>query len=417
MDCDDHDACTTDSCDEEARTCKNVASRDADRDHYIDEACGGDDCDDNNANVFPGQLESCNRIDDDCDGLVDEDLWDVTQTPVKVSVDGVRSMAGLSGAYVFLSLAVDDTTGAAVVSWVDPNVKARVVTPALSFPGEVVAVATASGGTQPVGSAACDGRLLVTWGGGGGASVRTMAVDGTAGEVVNIDPSSSGNGPGVVRTLDDLVMTWVDGSQVVWVRRFDPATLATRSQKVHVAQGGCNSEIVNPAWNGETIAVASATNGLCNNSVRGFKANLAQQFAAVTGFGVCPMAIIPWSSGFIALATYSDPPHVSMQHVAGDGTLGTHVELGVMISQRNGVAAGPPGEFAVAFISGSSVMLARFDGLGTMVGAPVALNTASGSVPGDVPVVAYGAGRYWVAWADSRDGAAQVHVNHAHCAY
>jgi hypothetical protein len=38
-------------------------------------ACGGD-CDDGNPEVFPGQIESCNGIDDNCDTLVDEGFPD-----------------------------------------------------------------------------------------------------------------------------------------------------------------------------------------------------------------------------------------------------------------------------------------------------------------------------------------------------
>ena len=45
---------------------------DADADGYLDPACGGSDCDDNNANVNPGAAEDCfDGVDNDCDTLVD----------------------------------------------------------------------------------------------------------------------------------------------------------------------------------------------------------------------------------------------------------------------------------------------------------------------------------------------------------
>jgi len=45
---------------------------DADWDGHADAACGGDDCDDADAAVYPGAAEDYDQVDDDCDGLVDE---------------------------------------------------------------------------------------------------------------------------------------------------------------------------------------------------------------------------------------------------------------------------------------------------------------------------------------------------------
>ena len=66
--------CTTEAC--AAGACSS-APRDADEDGFFVQsvgatACGGNDCDDADGDVFPGAVEACNGADDDCDGAIDE---------------------------------------------------------------------------------------------------------------------------------------------------------------------------------------------------------------------------------------------------------------------------------------------------------------------------------------------------------
>jgi len=67
-DCADTDACTADSCDEDIDSCVNEPP-DVDGDGHSPIDCGGDDCDDGDANRFPGNVEVCDsdNHDEDCD--------------------------------------------------------------------------------------------------------------------------------------------------------------------------------------------------------------------------------------------------------------------------------------------------------------------------------------------------------------
>ena len=60
-------------------------SCDLDRDGVNDQRaeCGGTDCDDSNDTVFPGAVEMCDGVDNDCDALVDDadDDFDPTSSP------------------------------------------------------------------------------------------------------------------------------------------------------------------------------------------------------------------------------------------------------------------------------------------------------------------------------------------------
>jgi len=60
------------------------AAVDKDGDVWIDVAAGGDDCDDTRAEVNPGEVESCDFLDNNCDGQIDEGVF----TPGYVDADG-----------------------------------------------------------------------------------------------------------------------------------------------------------------------------------------------------------------------------------------------------------------------------------------------------------------------------------------
>ncbi len=67
---------------------------DADGDGWSDIACGGKDCVDSNPRIYPGAVEACNAVDDDCDEEIDE--WTMTTVAGKQPggyQDGTRDQA------------------------------------------------------------------------------------------------------------------------------------------------------------------------------------------------------------------------------------------------------------------------------------------------------------------------------------
>lgn len=70
--------CDTANVDEDCNP-STFGNRDSDRDGYVDARCCngsrcGNDCDDSRASVHPSEAESCDLLDNDCDGDVDESI-------------------------------------------------------------------------------------------------------------------------------------------------------------------------------------------------------------------------------------------------------------------------------------------------------------------------------------------------------
>lgn len=81
-DCDDSQAYVhpnaTEICDSLDNDCNSVTDDvDRDNDGYIDQDCFGTDCNDLNPGINPGASEVCNGIDEDCDGNIDGDFLDL----------------------------------------------------------------------------------------------------------------------------------------------------------------------------------------------------------------------------------------------------------------------------------------------------------------------------------------------------
>ena len=106
--CDDGDICTSDTCEPSTGACV-FPSRvtDNDGDGFLGALPGtqpgspdscGNDCNDNNASVYPGASEICDGLDNNCDGRIDEGInaYSPVGAPIRIS-DGTFKMGGASG--------------------------------------------------------------------------------------------------------------------------------------------------------------------------------------------------------------------------------------------------------------------------------------------------------------------------------
>jgi hypothetical protein len=95
--CNDFDECTEDECVPESGECRfRALARDEDGDGFKGPRPGfaagapgscGDDCDDTNPNAFPGGIEICDGVDNDCNGVIDDnaDYVPVGKDAIRVS--------------------------------------------------------------------------------------------------------------------------------------------------------------------------------------------------------------------------------------------------------------------------------------------------------------------------------------------
>ncbi|APR75743.1 RTX toxin [Minicystis rosea] len=107
VDCDDNDPCTTDTCEPATGHCSySPATLDLDGDGHRAPRPGfvagspgscGDDCDDTTAAAFPGNPEVCDGVDNDCNGVVDDNANFTPLGGGDVRISGDIAPAGTGG--------------------------------------------------------------------------------------------------------------------------------------------------------------------------------------------------------------------------------------------------------------------------------------------------------------------------------
>jgi hypothetical protein len=178
------DACFALAC--VAGECVSAGPRaDADGDGFPPSPCG-DDCNDGDANVFPGAAERCDGRDQDCDGTTDEDAPGVgTLTSIEGLVDAEIVTSG--DAFVVIGRGLSGELAGLVLEGPD-SVPVALFTPELP---EVVELT----------SAASDGeRIVVALAIGGDAQRLEIAREGSA--LIALSPPTSLGASGVATALD-----------------------------------------------------------------------------------------------------------------------------------------------------------------------------------------------------------------------
>jgi hypothetical protein len=200
------DACTTRAC--VAGRCVEVGILDRDFDGVSPPPCG-EDCDDSNANLYPGALEICDGSDQDCDAVIDEEA----------SAEPVRWIAGRFLSDLPSAVAVRTTTGRPevfVTEALDGVVLVRRLDP---FGGELGAIELMAGGVRShdlvrqsdgtitlVGLAPDERRLYV-----GDISDRLMV------ELREVPTGEAAFGVTAAAYPGGVAAVWVEGGGEIWL--------------------------------------------------------------------------------------------------------------------------------------------------------------------------------------------------------
>ena len=141
IECDDKDPCTQVTCDPWTGKCTfSALAVDNDKDGHKgpqpgfaagDPGACGDDCDDTSPNAYPGATEICDGVDNDCNGVVDDNAQFVPSQEDAVQVDDEANAPAAPGGLAFAG----DEVGYTGSYWGSDSGKTRVYSRRLTSTG------------------------------------------------------------------------------------------------------------------------------------------------------------------------------------------------------------------------------------------------------------------------------------------
>ncbi len=236
-----------------------VKGKDADGDTHLDKACTGsssaaDDCDDSNKKVHPGATESCDGIDNDCNGK------DEIEEGTPISGSSAEFVKGTSNA-THPHLAWSPTSKHYGVVWRDDAAGVRFVR--MNPSGAPVGTAAVVAATPSVPRIAWSGTHFgVTWIDAGKVYLRRVAPDGTFAEAAKVISDAAAKATGeasIAATSTGFVVIWTDTRTSSWGVLYARAVASNgtpAAADVQVGTPSGSSAVPSIAGNGSDLFVA-----------------------------------------------------------------------------------------------------------------------------------------------------------------